>query len=73
MNLDARSARSNTEIGLVIDSPEPITIASGVLYRNLLTSGAYELRLTPDREHIEWLETGPDDSVVVHQREPESA
>lgn len=52
MNLDARSARTNTEVGLVIESPELIAVASDTLYRNLLTSGAYELRLTPDREHI---------------------
>ena len=73
MNLDARSARANTEIGLVIESPELIRTASTTLFRNLLASGAYELRLASDRERIEWVETHPEGPSVVHEREPESA
>jgi putative cardiolipin synthase len=73
MNLDARSAVSNTEIGLVIDSPELIRVASDTLFGQLLASGAYALRLTPDREHIEWVETDADGTVKVHPSEPEGA
>ena len=73
MNLDARSARANTEIGLVIESPELIEAASGTLFRRLLASGAYELRLAPDRQHIEWIETREDGTSVVHAQEPDHA
>ena len=73
MNLDARSARANTEVGLVIDSPELIDRASGALFHTLTASGSYELRLAPDGEHIQWLEHGADNATVVHDTEPESA
>ena len=73
MNLDARSARANTEIGLVIESPELIEAASGTLVRRLLASGAYELRLAPDRQHIEWVESHEGGASVVHAQEPDSA
>lgn len=73
MNLDARSARANTEIGLVIESPELIQTTSATLFRQLLASGSYELRLAPDREHIEWVESHPDGTTVVHAQEPEDA
>jgi len=73
MNLDARSARANTEVGLVIDSPELIARASDALFHTLTTSGGYELRLAPDGEHIQWLERDADNTVVVHDTEPENA
>jgi putative cardiolipin synthase len=73
MNLDARSARANTEIGLVIDSAELIRMASATLFTNLLATGAYELRLTPDWERIQWVQPQPDGTVIVHDHEPESA
>ncbi|MES2831842.1 MAG: phospholipase D family protein [Pseudomonadota bacterium] len=54
INLDARSSHTNTEQGLIIDSP---ALAAEVL--NLLAhdkgESSYHLRLTPDRNSIEWV------------------
>jgi putative cardiolipin synthase len=54
INLDARSARENTEQGLIISSPE---LAGEVL--QLLGSdhgeSSFHLRLTADRNNIEWI------------------
>ena len=70
MNLDPRSANSNTEIGLVIDSPEMVRVATTLLGK-ALGSGAYELRLSPDRRHVQWLEPAADGQAVVHDEPPE--
>ena len=70
LNLDARSARANTEMGLVIDSPELAQTASQ-LFRGGLVTGAYKLRLTADGEHIEWVETDADGKQTVHTTEPD--
>ena len=69
MNLDPRSARLNTEIGLVIDSPELAQALRG-LFRDSLGQGAYRLRLSVDGERVEWIETGADGRQTVHTREP---
>jgi cardiolipin synthase C len=73
MNFDQRSARANTELGLVIESPALIQKSLGNLLSNLLTAGAYELRLSADRERIQWLEPRAQGASVVHENEPESA
>ena len=54
INLDARSARENTEQGLIIQSP---ALASEVLQLLAQDKGesTYHLRLTPDRRNIEWV------------------
>lgn len=70
MNLDPRSERTNTEVGLAIESPELAQIVSG-LARDALASGAYKLRLSADGQRIEWLETGADGHVTVHMGEPD--
>jgi putative cardiolipin synthase len=70
MNLDPRSARANTEIGLAIDSPELAQTASR-LFREALASGAYKVRLTADGEHIDWLETGAQGKRTVRKEEPD--
>jgi putative cardiolipin synthase len=70
MNLDGRSEHSNTEVGLVIDSP---TVAATVirLFRESLASGAYKLRLAADEEHIEWVQTDAEGRQIVHTSEPD--
>jgi len=73
MNLDARSARANTEVGLVIESPALVEQASTTLFHSLVDSASYELRLTPDRADIEWIETGADGARIIHTREPDHA
>ena len=36
-----------------------------------LVTGAYKLRLAPDGEHIEWVETDADGKQTVHAQEPD--
>lgn len=58
-NLDPRSARLNTEMGVIIDSPQ----LSGHLARQLDTvipGKAFEVRLQADRNGLEWIERGPE-------------
>ena len=70
LNLDARSARANTEMGLVIESPELAQTVSQ-LFRASLVTGAYKLRLSADGEHIEWVETDADGKQTAHTTEPD--
>jgi putative cardiolipin synthase len=69
MNLDARSARVNTEVGLAIESPE-LARTMATLSREGLATGAYRLRLSADGEHVEWVESDPDGTQVVYTDEP---
>jgi putative cardiolipin synthase len=54
-NLDPRSARLNTELGLVISSP---VLAQGLtrFFDVEAPMLAYEVRLTPDSSNLEWIE-----------------
>jgi putative cardiolipin synthase len=69
LNLDHRSAWSNTEAGLLIDSPQ---LAQGIvaLLENDRKESVYELRLGADGESIEWVVTGADGSEHVLADEP---
>ncbi|MDQ6680709.1 MAG: phospholipase D family protein, partial [Pseudomonadota bacterium] len=70
MNMDRRSARWNTEIGLVIDSPELAGEVTRLLQRDRLPS-SYRLRLAGDTDRIEWVaNTGGNE--VVRKTEPDS-
>jgi cardiolipin synthase C len=66
-NLDPRSTRLNTEMGLVIESRALATRLSGGLDREL-KGIAYELHLTDD-DQIEWVERTAD-GEVRHRSEP---
>jgi cardiolipin synthase C len=68
MNMDGRSARWNTEVGLVIDSPELAGEVASLLKRERLPS-SYKLRMASDDQRIEWV-AGKDASEVVHADEP---
>jgi len=57
-NFDQRSARLNTEMGLVIDSPVLAGRLAG-FFESLVPQIAYTLRLTPGGEGIEWIERTP--------------
>ena len=70
MNLDPRSEHTNTEVGLVIESPQLAQTVRG-LARDALASGAYKLRLSADGQRIEWLEIDADGRLVVHTDEPD--
>ena len=61
-NFDPRSARLNTEMGVVIESPALAARLAGVLDRGL-PGNAYEVVLADDR--LEWL-----DGATRHASEP---
>jgi putative cardiolipin synthase len=70
VNLDPRSATSNTELGIVIESPRLARELLRVINISKLES-AYRLRLTTERTAIEWLSTDEDGEIVLSY-EPES-
>jgi putative cardiolipin synthase len=68
MNLDFRSSRLNTELGMLVESPE---LAEDVLrLKNYVESvGSFHLRLAPDGEHVQWI--GADDGKeTVYDDDP---
>ena len=71
MNFDPRSAWSNTESGLLIESP---AMAHQVI--NLIAdhnhAGVYRLRLAADGETIEWWSRGPDGKLRFTTEEPDN-
>ena len=71
MNLDPRSASTNTEFGMFIESPALAKELLRVINISKLDS-AYRLRLDPKTGRLEWL-TLEDDKEVVLGVEPESS
>jgi putative cardiolipin synthase len=67
-NLDPRSARLNTEMGVVIDSPKLAGQLSSQL-DTALPNAAYRVRLTPQGD-MEWVERNASGSETVHTTEP---
>ncbi len=68
MNLDARSAILNTELGLIIDSPE----MARQLEAFADAGSSYQLRLAGDGRHIEWIRFNDDGSQSVFDQPPET-
>ena len=68
LNLDPRSVRLNTEMGMVIDSP---TLASrlAVEIDNVVPTQAYEVRIPDGGRGMEWIERGPE-GEARHTTEP---
>jgi putative cardiolipin synthase len=66
-NFDPRSARLNTELGFVIDSPA-MAQASADAFANRVPANAYRVRLG-DSGALRWVEQ-THDAEVVHDREP---
>ncbi len=69
-NLDPRSDRLNTEMGVVIDSP----ILAGRLadeFRTDIPRDAYEVRLAADGRSLEWIDQTPG-GEVRHGTEPQT-
>lgn len=56
MNLDFRSSRVNTELGMLVDSPE---LAEKILSLadRVKTFGSYRLRLDESGKHVKWVST----------------
>jgi len=68
LNLDPRSAHTNTEMGLVIDSPVLARMV-GTVFRSA-TNGAFRLRLDPVTGDIVWVEVDWQGHETVHSSEP---
>lgn len=68
VNLDARSARENTEQGLIIDSPQLAEQVLSLLTANKMDS-AYRLRLAEGCDSIEWVDV-EDGKEVIYGDEP---
>jgi cardiolipin synthase C len=71
MNLDPRSASKNTELGVIVDSPDLAKEMMRVINISKLQT-AYRLRLNKSGKGIEWL-TSDDDVEMVLSSEPESS
>ncbi len=69
-NLDPRSARLNTEIGVILESPTLAGQLSDVFDQSI-PRRAYEVRLTADGQGVEWIEQTPE-GEVRHSSTPES-
>ena len=61
-NLDPRSARLNTEVGVVLESPTLATQLSEA-FDVAIPSRAYEVRLASDGKGVEWIEQTPQGEV----------
>ncbi len=57
-NFDPRSALLNTEMGLVIDSPV-LAKRLAAFFDAVVPLAAYEARLAPDGQSLEWIEQSP--------------
>ncbi|HEV7575996.1 MAG TPA: phospholipase D family protein [Caldimonas sp.] len=67
MNMDRRSARSNTESAIVIDDPVLAAEVAGFLERGR-ASGSYALRLGDDGKRVEWVGREHDAILRVEPR-----
>ena len=70
MNLDPRSASKNTELGIIVESPQLAREVLRIFHISRLQS-SYRLRLGADRQSIEWL-TMDDEGEMVLTEEPDS-
>ncbi|MGZ5276736.1 MAG: phospholipase D family protein [Caldimonas sp.] len=71
MNLDPRSASTNTEFGMFIDSPALAKELLRVINISKL-EGAYKVRFAPKSKQLQWL-TIEDDKETILTVEPESS
>jgi putative cardiolipin synthase len=64
LNLDARSALINAEIGIGVENPALVQALLD-FYGIESATGVYELRLKPDGRNIEWVGHGPQGEELV--------
>lgn len=69
-NFDPRSAKINTELGVVCQIPAMAEFIAGELFDNQIDKVAYKLALQDDS--VVWLETTTE-GVVVHDTQPETS
>jgi cardiolipin synthase C len=67
-NFDPRSARLNTEMGLLIESPVFASAVAGAMDQ-VMERGAYALRLSPSGA-LEWTAMGEGGAPIVYSTEP---
>jgi cardiolipin synthase C len=70
MNLDPRSASRNTELGVIVESPEVAKEVLRVIHISKLQS-AYRLQFGADGQSLEWL-TMDDNGEVMLDAEPDT-
>ena len=70
MNFDPRSAWSNTESGLMVESPQLANQVADLLNEDG-NAGIYRLRLAADGETIEWVALGNDGKEHAVAEEPD--
>ncbi|MBC8119766.1 MAG: hypothetical protein H7X75_09365 [Burkholderiaceae bacterium] len=70
MNLDPRSATKNTELGMIVQSPELANEVLRVIHISKLQS-AYRVRVRADQQGLEWLTTDGEKEIVLTE-EPDS-
>jgi putative cardiolipin synthase len=70
MNLDPRSASKNTELGILVQSPQLAKEVLRIFHISKLQS-SYRLRFSTDRQTIEWL-TMDDEGEMVLTEEPDT-
>jgi len=68
MNMDRRSAHSNTEMSLIVDSPVLAAQVASLLYNDRLPR-SYQVRSTSGSQGIEWVSQRGTEEVVL-RREP---
>jgi len=71
MNLDPRSAGKNTELGILVQSPQLTKEVLRIFHISKLQS-SYRLRFAPEREAIEWLSMD-DEGEMVLTEEPDTS
>jgi cardiolipin synthase C len=69
-NLDPRSARLNTEMGVVLDSA-PLASRLSDMFKREIERSTYEVRLAGDGPGVEWVEQTPA-GEVVYKSAPET-
>jgi len=69
MNMDFRSSRENTEIGMFVHSPELSQEVISLL-NGIQSNGTYRLRLASDGKSLEWTEM-ENGTEVTYKSEPE--
>jgi cardiolipin synthase C len=69
MNMDARSAHTNSELGLVMRSPEIARQVTSLL-DDISADGSYKLSLDHD-DHVVW-SSGEAGSEIVWHKDPET-
>ena len=70
-NFDPRSARLNTELGVVVESAA-LAGRLGATFDTVVPQRAYEVRLAPDGDGLQWIERSASGEEKRHDHDPET-